>query len=251
MARVLAQILRDCGKLSVAVLSLDDLYISREARARLSSAVHPLLATRGVPGTHDVELGLRVVRELLSAAPTACTRIPRFDKLTDEPRPDSAATSFTGRADIVIFEGWCVGARPQDTAQLAAPVNALERDADGDGRWRRYVNEQLAGRYQQLFSMIDLLVMLRAPRFESVTAWRQQQERELAATGADTGGGSLTLRIMTADDIERFVRHFERLTRHMLVEMPARADLVVDLDDDRKILNLKISRALATPPPGS
>lgn len=238
IARMLAQILRDRGKLSVAVLSLDDLYFTRASRATLAREVHPLLRTRGVPGTHDVERGIRVINALLAADPGASTRMPGFDKLTDEAVPDSAASHFTGRADVVIFEGWCVGAIAQDPGMLAVPLNALERDADAEGRWRKYVNDQLAGRYQDLYALIDVLVMLRAPRFERVTAWRQEQEQELAATRAVTGLPDATSQIMSADEIEYFVQHCERLTRHMLAEMPMRADLVVDLDDQRRILLL-------------
>jgi D-glycerate 3-kinase len=235
MARVLAEVLRDCGGLSVATLSLDDLYLSRAARAQLARERHPLLSTRGVPGTHDVELGIRVLSHLTAAVPPAETRIPRFDKSADEPFGADGQDVFIGRADVVIFEGWCVGALPQETDMLATPANALERDMDADGRWRRYVNEQLAGRYQALFATIDVLVMLRAPRFERVVAWRQEQERHLAAKAGVEDGLPGNSRIMSDEDVTRFVQYFERLTRHMLTEMPARADVVIELDDDRRI----------------
>jgi len=130
----------------------------------------------------------------------------------------------------VLFEGWCVGARPEPTLALAAPINSLERDSDPDGAWRAYVNAALAGPYRALFARVDLLVLFTAPDFETVLAWRQEQEAKLrdrlAATGQDGA--------MTDDEVAVFVQHFERLTRHIARETPARADLVVALDKDRR-----------------
>lgn len=202
----------------VAVLSLDDLYLGPAARARLAGDVHPLLRTRGVPGTHDVALGVEVLAKLAAGLPVA---LPRFDKATDAPRP-VADWPVVERVDVVVFEGWCVGAVPEAEAALAAPVNALERDDDPDGRWRRFVDAELAGRYRALFAPLDRLVLLRAPDFATVVGWRQEAER----------AGP---RAMTAAEVARFCAHYERLTRHIDGEMPARADLVATLAADRSV----------------
>ncbi len=37
------------------LLSIDDYYLSKIERLRISQKVHPLLITRGVPGTHDIK----------------------------------------------------------------------------------------------------------------------------------------------------------------------------------------------------
>ena len=229
LAEALRAELSDLRGLSVAVLSLDDLYLSSAARVRLSQEVHPLLRTRGVPGTHDVDLGLDVIQRLVSSTSTGITRIPRFDKALDEPRPVECWDEFRGRADVVIFEGWCVGAVPQSESALVAPINELERVSDPDGRWRRYVNYQLAGRYKTLFAMLDSLLLLCAPSFEIVFEWRQEQERKLASATALSGRG----KIMSDDELHRFIMHYERLTRHILSEMTGRADVVLRLDAQR------------------
>jgi D-glycerate 3-kinase len=207
--------------LKTAVLSLDDLYLSHAARERLAREVHPLLATRGPPGTHDVELGLQTLNALARERSIA---LPRFDKARDDPAPREARPRFDGPADVVLFEGWCVGARAQPREALKAPVNALERDEDPDGRWRSFVNTALAAAYPSLFERRDLLVLLAAPSFEVVAGWRSEQEAKLHAR---TGRG------MDASQIARFVAHYERLTRWMLEEMPARADWTVRLTADR------------------
>ncbi|MFC3070098.1 kinase [Phenylobacterium soli] len=207
--------------LSAAVLSLDDLYLPRAERARLAHEVHPLLITRGPPGTHDPALGVATLAALARAGPVP---LPRFDKAADERRPAADWDVAQGPVDVVLFEGWCVGARPQPQEALAAPVNALERDEDPDGRWRGFVNTALAGAYAPLFARLDRLALLAAPGFETVAAWREEQEAKLRER---TGGG------MAPGQIGRFVAHYERLTRWILEEMPPRADAVFRLAADR------------------
>lgn len=207
--------------LSAAVLSLDDLYLPREARAALAHEVHPLLITRGPPGTHDPALGAEVLAALGQAGEVA---LPRFDKAADTRKDRADWNPAQGPVDVVLFEGWCVGARPQAPEALIEPVNALERDEDPDGRWRTFVNTALDGAYRPLFARLDRLVLLQAPGFEAVAGWRAEQEAKLRAR---TGGG------MAPEAIVRFVAHYERLTRWILQEMPARADLVVRLAADR------------------
>ncbi len=210
---------------ATARLSIDDIYLSRTERERLGREVHPLLRTRGVPGTHDIALGLDVIGALDrgDAAP-----LPRFDKARDDPSPPEQWSHAEAGTTLLILEGWCVGARPQPEAALVQPINALERDEDVDGRWRRHVNTALAGDYQRLFARIDLLVLLAAPGFTIVRDWRIEQERELRVHAAPGDPG-----VMDDDSVTRFIQHYERLTRHILAEMPTRADLVVAIAEDR------------------
>ena len=228
LTAVVAHLLRDQG-LAVAVLSLDDLYLTHAERQVLARDVHPLLATRGVPGTHDVALGLAVLEGL---AKPGETRLPRFDKAADDRRPPAAWEPVQGPVEVILFEGWCVGARPQPQAALARPVNDLEREADPDGRWRAHANAALAGPYQALFGRLDRLVLLRAPSFETVLAWRQEQERKLRARLAREGADPS--RVMRDAEVARFIAHYERLTRWILEEMPGRADVVIALDPARR-----------------
>lgn len=208
-------------RLSAMTWSLDDAYLTHQARRRLAAEVHPLLATRGPPGTHDVGLAGAVLDQLGVAGVVG---LPRFDKATDSRVPRAEWRKMSTPVDVVIFEGWCVGAAPQGEAALARPVNDLERDEDAKGVWRGYVNEQLAGPYQDLFARLDDLTLLAAPGFEVVAGWRAEQEAKLRARA---GGG------MSDAEIARFVAHYERLTRWILAEMPARAGWTVRLDEAR------------------
>ena len=230
LARGLVERLRARG-IRAAALSLDDLYLGKAARAALARSVHPLLETRGVPLTHDVALGCAIIDAVRAGEPV---RLPRFDKASDEPLPAEHREQVPAPLDLLVFEGWCVGARAEDPAALAAPVNALERDEDAHGIWRRAVNEALAGPYQSLFGRIDRLILLAAPDFAVVERWRAQQEEDLRAAlvvaGRDPGLA------MEAAQIARFVQHYERITRAILREMPRRADLTLKLDARRRVL---------------
>jgi len=225
--------LLDAQGFATAILSIDDLYLDKPERLVLAETVHPLLATRGVPGTHDLALGQDVVDALFATEPGATTLIPRFDKSTDSRLPGDQWDRFVGPARIVILEGWCVGATPEAADALDRPINSLEAADDPDGRWRRFVNAALAGPYRALFDRLGLLVFLQAPSFECVFAWRRLQEEKLRAkTGGDGAG------LMDDTALDRFIMHYERITRHLLATMPGAADLVAVLDADHRITRL-------------
>ena len=234
--RLLAERMEHLG-LRTVTLSLDDLYLTKAARQLLARNVHPLFAVRGVPGTHDIAAGIRIIDALGEAG---CVALPAFDKAKDEPVAQSDWRKVDTPVDIVLFEGWCVGARPQHASLLAAPVNALERDEDPDAIWRNHVNACLAGQYQAFFAKFDMLVLLQAPGFDVVAEWRLEQEetlrRALTSEGRDVSG------LMGRKAVERFVMFYERITRHILEEMPARADLVVALDAQRQPISVKVNR---------
>ncbi len=225
----------------IVSLRIDDLYLTRSERDRLSREVHPLFKTRGVPGTHDIRLGLDLLHQLKTARPDQIVRIPVFDKSTDERCPLASWQEWVGPTDIIVFDGWCLGAKPQVALQLVDPVNDLERNEDPDGVWRTYVNERLANEYQLLFKQIDLLVMLKVPSMQVVYDWRGEQEQKLEERAAyiyDYHLPSDPLRIMNSTEINRFIAHYERLTRWMLDELSDRADVTLKLNENHKIYDI-------------
>ena len=211
------------GGLEVVTLSLDDFYLTREQRQQLAGRVHPLFATRGVPGTHDVVLLQQTLESLRDGR---AVELPVFDKAEDDRLPREQWRKIESRADIILLEGWCVGCRPQADEFLEAPQNALEAEEDRNAAWRRYVNQALGAEYAQLFANLDYLVMLAAPSMEAVLEWRLLQESKL-------GPGSQR---MNQQGVERFVQHYERITRHALSEMPERADYLLEFDTDHQIV---------------
>lgn len=218
----LAQVVAE--RYGCATLSLDDVYLTKAERRALAARVHPLFATRGPPGTHDLGSLNRVLDQLRRAGPGDATPLPRFDKLADDRAPDADWPVFAGRPAAIVLEGWCLGARPETLERLTAPINDLERMDDADGRWRRAINDGLAGPYAALTQRLDRLIFLRAPDFERVLDWRCEQEVGLL--------GVAKLAPERHAAIADFVRFYERLTRHMM-DGGIAADFTVTLDADR------------------
>ena len=204
-------------------LSLDDLYLTRAERLEAAADHHPLFATRGVPGTHDPALGETILDALQAGRPVT---LPRFDKAIDDRA--SEGTPVTAPVEVILFEGWFVGAVPQPAAALREPVNSLEAEEDADGVWRREVNRRLATDYAELFARVDLLVMLKVPDFAAVRRNRALQEDKLRARNPDAPG------LMGAAALKRFLDQDERLTLHMFAEMPARADVLIEIGADQR-----------------
>lgn len=224
LAAQMAALAAERGK-AVAVLSVDDAYLDHDERARLARDVHPLLATRGPPGTHDVALACRTLDALRAGEAVA---LPRFDKLGDRLLPESDWPR-AGPVDLVLFEGWFLGTPPEPDAALAEPLNALERDEDPDGRWRRWCNDALARDYPPLWKRIDRLLFLQGPGFDIVPEWRWQQEQSLQAEHPGR-------KAMTREQVERFVQFFERTSRQAMRTLPGTADAVIRLDANRNSL---------------
>jgi D-glycerate 3-kinase len=222
-----------CG-IPALTLALDDYYLGRGARAALARRVHPLYRTRGAPGTHaTASLGATLDALRCWRGPL---RVPRFDKGRDTRLPPRRWREVRVAPRLVLLEGWCVGLPAQAAAALRRPLNALEREHDRDGAWRRAVNTALAGDYAALWARLDALLLLKAPDWPTVRRWRAQPER-LLRRRADAS------QAMDARALARFLEHYERLTRHALRVLPARADLVVELDARRVPRRLRRGRA--------
>lgn len=206
------------------VLSIDDLYLDQPQRQALARNVHPLLATRGPPGSHDIDLGLATLDALAQGE----ARLPSFDKISDRRLAESDWMRVDRVPDVVLFEGWFHRVPPQDGSELEVPINVLERDEDPQGVWRRFGNAALAN-YAPLWARLDQLLFLQGPGFAQIPAWRWQQEQTLAA--ANPGR-----RTMTQAEVERFVLFFERVSRQALACLPGIADWSVAVDAERRVI---------------
>ena len=68
--------------------------------------------------------------------------IPKFDKSIDDRSSKNKWLKIKKKPNIVIFEGWCVGATPQKK-DLNFPLNKLEKHKDNKKIWRQKVNSEL------------------------------------------------------------------------------------------------------------
>ena len=203
----------------------DDLYRTKSEREALAQTVHPLCAVRGVPGTHDVALGRRVLQALCEASGDSHTYVPRFDKRIDDRVPTEEWTLIQGRPDVILFEGWCVGASPPPPS--TQPTNERERRDDPDGVWRNWSDAALADDYGDVFDWLQALVMIKVPSMDSVREGRWRQEQRLWAEG-DEGGSAR----MTQAEVHDFIALYERLTLHLFATLPDQADFLINRDED-------------------
>lgn len=220
-------------QVNVAVLSLDDFYLSSQQRHALANSVHPLFKSRGVPGTHNTEL----LKETLSNLQLRKTgfSVPRFDKSTDEPCAKKDWTGIQAPIDIILFEGWCWGTMPQTTEQLKEPINDFEEQLDSEKIWRTYANQQLALHYQPLYQIMNYWVVLQAPSFDCVYQWRLEQEQKLAKNTLHISNTS----IMSSSQIHHFIQYFQRLTEHAFSTLSKSANITLLLNTSRHIKRCK------------
>ncbi|MGM0632118.1 MAG: hypothetical protein ACQETO_02990 [Pseudomonadota bacterium] len=234
LAKGLSLVLENTFECPAIPLSLDDFYLTRVERLQLADRVHPLLATRGVPGTHDIAMATDTLKRLGHASPQRPVALPRFDKSRDDRAPDSEWPVVQRRPAIILLEGWCVGTPPQEESALSEPVNRMEAERDTNMHWRRFVNRQLRDVYQPLFRALDRLIMLEAPSFSAVYQWRCLQEDRLSEQ-IDSHGTAAGHRLMDPGGIRGFLQHFERLTRHAFRTVPDIADVVLHMDPSHRI----------------
>ena len=221
-AQSLVTSLRSRKPLTVS-LSLDDFYLSKTARVELAESVHPLLAPRGVPGTHETDLLEKVLNQVASEGMPKEISVPTFDKARDDRGPNKSA--YVGK---LVLEGWCLGAAAQSVQDLREPVNDLEREEDSSGEWRYWGNSQIQSRYHRLWQKIDFWIRLIPPSFTSVFEWRKKQEEQLDIR-----------KRMSDTDLKRFIQHYERLTRWQWESEKLLPGLEIHLDENHRVSDVR------------
>ena len=212
--------------LDLCVFSIDDFYKTKAERIKMSKKIHPLFATRGVPGTHDIKLLNKVIQKLKKKK-FKSVLIPKFDKSTDDRFKKIKWQKIKKIPDIILLEGWCVGAIQQKKSELLRPINIIEKKLDKRLIWRNKVNNLLKNEYKKLFNKIDKLVYLKAPDFNQIFKWRLLQEQKLKLT-------SKSKKTMSKTQIKEFIMFYERITKHMMKNFSKISDLTVFLDKNHR-----------------
>jgi D-glycerate 3-kinase len=239
MTDFLKLIIESESEMRVAELSLDDFYLPRKDREKLAKKVHPLLSTRGVPGTHDIQLLEKVLDQLLNKR--SCI-VPKFNKAIDDRCQKEEWLAIDKPVDIILFEGWCNNSPPQNSDELKQSINSLEEKEDAEGIWRQFANDNLIEYQKKVFQFADACIMLKAPDFASVFYWRALQEKKLRTAIGHSGlDAAESLTLMDEKALKRFIQHFERITRHTLKHLPAKADIVLPLEKDHSIRAIELS----------
>ncbi len=231
ITEIIKFILKESYGLRVCIFSIDDFYKTKSERIKMSKLVHPLFLTRGVPGTHDVSLINDVISRLKKKL-FQKVLIPKFDKSIDDRLKKSKWIKIKQKPHIIIFEGWCVGARHQRNIDLIKPLNDIEKKYDFDFKWRKKSNKYLKNNYRKLFKKIDKLVYLKAPSFNHILKWRLHQEQKLKLISKNKG-------TMSKSKIKEFIMFYERITRQMMKDYSKISDITVFLDSSHRSKKIK------------
>ena len=234
ISSILSLILKKYFKLNVFKISIDDFYKTRNARKLLSKKKHPLLITKGVPGTNKVDLMLSVFKKV-KAKNFKSFRVPKFNKAIDDRCPKSLWYKLKLKPDVMIFEGWCVGAKPQKNNLLKKPINSLERDYDQKKNWRLHVNNQLKKKYKTLFNQLDGLLYLKPKNFNLLKIWRLKQEKKLLLQTKN----KKNLKIMNSNEIINFMQTYQRITQQMFKDVPKYCSIILNLNSKHQINKIK------------
>jgi|TARA_B100001093_G_scaffold51943_1_gene44048 D-glycerate 3-kinase len=233
ITQILKLIFKNKYNLSVCCFSIDDFYKTLKERKKLSIKIHELFKTRGVPGTHDVKLLKKTFSDLLKKN-FKPVLVPRFDKSKDDRVSKKKWQKISQQPQIIIFEGWCVGAKPQKNKNLINPINILEEEKDSKLIWRNKVNNELKKDYKKIFNKINKLIFLKVPNFESVYKWRLLQEKKLKLT-------SKGKKIMSDVQVNEFIMYYERITKQMLKDLTNKAYAVLYLDKRHRLNKIKFN----------
>ena len=230
-------ILKKYFKLNVFQVSIDDFYKTRKNRKFLSKKKHPLLITRGVPGTHDVDLILNFFKRV-KYRNFKNLQVPKFNKAIDDRCSKKLWYKLKSKPDVVIFEGWCVGAKPQKNDQIKKSINLLEKNYDQNIKWRLYVNNQLKNKYKILFKQLDGLLYLKAKNFNLLKTWRLKQERKLRIKTKN----NKNLKIMNKTDVLSFMQTYQRITQNMFKYTPKYASIIIKLNSNHQIKSVNYKK---------
>ncbi len=233
ISKILKIILKEAFKLETIIFSIDDFYKTIKERKIMSKKISSLFYTRGVPGTHDTKMLYRCIKNL-KIKNFKKIIIPKFDKSIDDRLTKNKWLKVKKKPNIVIFEGWCVGATAQKKKDLNNAINKLEKQKDKKKIWRHYVNLRLNKEYKKIFSLIDKLIFLKVPSFTYIHKWRLLQEQKLRITGKGK-------KIMNDKQISNFIMFYERLTKHMLRILPRLADTVISIDKKHRLKSIKFN----------
>jgi D-glycerate 3-kinase len=237
VSSILTLILKKYFKLNVFKVSIDDFYKTRKDRKLLSKSKHPLLMTRGVPGTHDIDLILSFFKKIKEKN-FKSLKIPTFNKAIDNRSPKILWYKIKSKPDVIIFEGWCVGARAQTTTQLKKSINSLEKVHDQSNKWRTYVNNHLKNKYKILFNQLDGLLYLKAKNFNLLKEWRLKQERKLLIQTKN----KKNLKIMSIGDIINFMQTYQRITQQMFKDALKSSSIIMSLNSNHQIEKIKFKK---------
>jgi D-glycerate 3-kinase len=161
--------------LNTTSLSIDDFYITRREQAALAERYqsNPYLQQRGYPGTHDLALGVSVLKALRTLPAGRSMKVPGYDRFANnglgDRLPEGSWRVVTGPLQLIVLEGWMLGFTPT----AGEPLN--------DEHFL-VINEKLAA-YEAWHSLLDGFIWLEPEDPLFVREWRVEAEERSRADG--------------------------------------------------------------------
>ena len=198
-------------------MAFPDLYLPYAGLVDLSTR-HPdnkLLAGRGLPGTHDLDLARSTLNSVLE-----CNRdkrpleLPIFDKSQNGGKGDrsSSTVSVETPIDVFILEGWSMGFQPlgrdlitrryqqaSSSRETSDPDHLVPAFLSHSLQSLLQVDEYLAAASKVLYPPFSLLIQIRPESYTYVYDWRRQQEHHMIAA---RGTG------MSDEEVDAFVGRY-------------------------------------------
>ncbi|KAK6461252.1 P-loop containing nucleoside triphosphate hydrolase protein [Scheffersomyces coipomensis] len=237
--------------LNIVQFSMDDLYLTHEEQSQLNEVAktkllnNGLLQGRGLPGTHDIALGLQIFQQLIESKSNGSrhlpVKIPLYDKSAFHGEGDRYDISkwqvIEKPIDIILFEGWFNGFEPLDSDQLklsyftSDPSEILQRHKLFH---LEEINQTLKD-YSKVWRLFDKFIFINTSNIDNVYTWRIQQEHALIKA---TGKG------MSDDKVVKFVDrympmyklYYDRMCDAGAVKAP-NSNLKLSIDISRNVLS--------------
>ncbi len=204
--KLLQYLTRTYPKLKSITISTDDLYLKHRDQ-KLLTEEHPgtkLLNGRGLPGTHDVELGYKLISKIVNRE--FGFKIPTYNKAAfngeGDRNDESLWLDIERPVDILIIEGWFNGFLPyenSDEIETKYEESTLLKNFPIDDIHE--INSFL-DQYVKIWEFFDVDIFFDTDDINNVYEWRLQQEHELIKL---RGTG------MTDEQVKAFI------TRYMVV----------------------------------
>lgn len=180
LSNIISDVLNTYYKVNCNYLSIDDLYKKHKELNELKIK-NPLFEYRGPPGTHDLEILNSIFNKIKEKENNYY--LPRYNKSLNNGLGDrnDMGLFVKNPIDILIFEGWFLGANPI-YEEKSGIINQIFEDKKFLNNQKKkdlmlQSNENLKD-YVKYWNMIDFYISIKPEDFRLSRKWRIEAEKK-------------------------------------------------------------------------